>query len=60
MRLTICEKGVARRIFVRKREEVRGSWSECITRGFIICTSPNTVTVFKIRKIKWAGHVITT
>jgi hypothetical protein len=56
----MCEKGVAQRILVHKREEVRGSWRECITRGFKICTSPSTVTVVKSRKMKWAVHVITT
>lgn len=56
----MCEKGVAARIFVRKTEKVRGSWRERITRGFIICTSPNTVTVVKSRKMKWAVHIITT
>ena len=58
MRLTKCEKGVTWSIFVRNREKVRGSWRECITRGFVICTSPNTETVIKSRKMKWAGHVI--
>jgi hypothetical protein len=48
------------RIFVRKGETVRGSRRECITRGFVICTSPNTVTMVKSRKMKWAGHAITT
>ena len=56
----MCEKGVVWRLFVRKREKVRGSWRECITRGFKICTSQNTVTVVKSRRMKWAVHVITT
>jgi hypothetical protein len=56
----MCGKGVAWRIFVCKGENVKEGWRECITRGFIICTSPNTVTVVKSRKMKWAGHVITT
>lgn len=54
----MCEQTVARRIFVRKSEKVRESWREYTARGFIICTSRNTVTAIKYRKMKWAERVI--
>jgi hypothetical protein len=58
MRLALFENGVTKRIFVRKAEKVGRCWRECVRRELIICTSPNSVTVIKSRKMAWAGHVM--
>jgi len=49
---------VLRRIFIPRRDEVRGEWrrvhNEDLNDPY---TSPNIVRVIKPRRMRWAGHV---
>jgi len=49
---------VLRRIFVPRRDEVRGEWRRLHNEELndLYC-SPNIVRVIKSRRIRWAGHV---
>jgi len=49
---------VLRRIFGRKRDEVRGEWRRLHNEELSdLYSSPNIVRVIKSRRIRWAGHV---
>jgi hypothetical protein len=50
------ESRVLRKILGPKRD--KGSGKDFITRIFMICaSSPNTVWVIKLRRMRWAGCV---
>jgi hypothetical protein len=51
-RLRTLENSVLRKIFVPKRDGVRGEW-----RLYDLYLSPNFITVIKSRRMKRAGHV---
>ena len=57
-RLRVFENRVLRRIFVPKRDEVRGEWrklhNEELNNLYFL---PSIVWVIKLRRMKWAGHV---
>ena len=48
---------VLRRIFGRKRDEVRGEWKELHNEEFsdLYCL-PSIVRMIKSRRMRWAGH----
>jgi hypothetical protein len=57
-RLRVYENRVLRRIFVPKRDGVRGEWRKLHNDEInSLYSSPNTVRVIKSRRMRWAGHV---
>ena len=57
-RLRVFENGVLRRIFVPKRDVVRGEWRKLHNEELNdLYSSPKIVRAIKSRRIKWAGHV---
>jgi hypothetical protein len=57
-RLRVFENGVLRRIFEPKRDEVTGEWRKLHNEELHnLYSSPNTVRVIKLRRMRWAGHV---
>jgi len=57
-RLRVFENRVLRRIFVPKRDEVRGEWRKLHNEEVNdLHSSPNIVRVIKSRRMRWAGHV---
>ena len=58
-RLTMFENRVLRRIFEPKRNEVTGEWRKLHNEELNdLYSSPNIVRVIKLRRMKWAGHVV--
>jgi hypothetical protein len=56
-RLGAFQNRVLRRIFVPKREE-DGSWTKLHNEELhSLYSSPNTVRVIKLRRMRWAGHL---
>jgi hypothetical protein len=53
-RLRVFENRVLRRIFGTKREEVTGSWRRLHNEFHNLYASPNSVTVNKSRRMRWA------
>jgi len=52
------ENTVLRRIFGRRRDEVRGEWRRFHNVELSdLYSSPNIVRVIKWRRMRWAGHV---
>jgi hypothetical protein len=59
-RTYICgfKKGVLRRIFGPKNEDVAGGWKTLHNEKLLILyVSPNIIRTVKSRRIRWAGHV---
>jgi hypothetical protein len=56
-RLKMFENRVLRRIFGRKRDEVRGEWRKVHNEKLNLYFSPNVFRVIKSRRMRWAGHV---
>ena len=57
-RLRMFEKRELR-IFVPKRDEVTGEWRKLHNEELnILYSSPNIVQVTKLRRMRWAGHVV--
>jgi hypothetical protein len=57
-RLMMFENRVLRRIFVPKRDEVRGEWRKLYNEELnVLYCSPTIVRVIKSRRMRWAGHV---
>jgi len=53
------EELVLRRIFGPRRDEVMGEWRRLHNEGLIdMYSSPNIVRVIKLRRMRWAGHVV--
>jgi hypothetical protein len=56
-RLRFFERGVLRRIFGPKRDEVTGEWRRLRKKELLAVFSPNVIWVIKSRRVIWAGHV---
>jgi hypothetical protein len=57
-RLRVFENRVLRRIFRPKRDEVRGEYKKLIIDELNdVYSSPNTVWVIKLRRMRLVGHV---
>jgi hypothetical protein len=57
-RLRVFENRVLRRILGSKRDEVTGEWKRQHNKEFNgLYSSPNSVWVIKLRRMRWAGHV---
>jgi hypothetical protein len=53
------ENRALRRIFGPKMDEVIGGWRKLHNKELRnLYSSPSTVTVIKLRKMRWAGHVV--
>jgi hypothetical protein len=49
---------VLKRIFGRKRYEVTGDWRRLHNKEhYALYSSPNSIRVAKLRRMKWAVHV---
>jgi hypothetical protein len=54
----VFENRVLRRIFGPKRDEVTGGWRKLHNeKPHGLYSSPSIVSVFKARRMRWAGHV---
>jgi len=54
----VFENRVLRRIFGRKKDEVKGKWRKLHNEELNdLYSSTNIVRVIKSRGIRWAGHV---
>jgi len=57
-RLRVYENRVLRKIFVLKRDGVKGEWRKLHNEELNdLYSSPNIVRVIKSRIMRWAGHV---
>jgi len=57
-RLRVFENRVLRRVFVSKRDKVRGEWRKLYNEELRdLYSLPNIVRVVKSRRMIWAGHV---
>ena len=57
-RLRVFENRVLRRIFVPKRDKVRGEWRKLHNEKLHdLYSSPSILRVIKLRRMRWAGHV---
>jgi hypothetical protein len=57
-RLRVFENRVLRRVFGRKRDEVKGEWKKLHNEELRdLYSLPNIVRVVKSRRMRWAGHV---
>jgi hypothetical protein len=57
-RLRVFENRVLRRIFGPKRDEVKGEWRKLHNDQLRdLYSSPSIITIIKLRKMRWAGHV---
>jgi len=58
-KLRVFENMVLRRIFGPRRDEVTGDWRRLHNEELNdLYSSPNIVRVIKLRRMKWAGHVV--
>jgi hypothetical protein len=58
-RLRVFENRVIRRIFGPKRDEVTLEWSKLHNEELPnLYSSPNIIRKIKLRRMRWAGHVI--
>jgi hypothetical protein len=58
-RLRVFENNVLRRIFGSKRDEVTGEWRRLHNKElYALYSSPNIIRVIKLRRLRWAGHVV--
>jgi hypothetical protein len=54
----VFENRVLRRIFVPKRDEVRGEWRKLhIEELHMLFSSPNIIRQIKSKRLRWTGHV---
>jgi len=55
----VFKNRVLRRIFVPKRDDVKGEWGKLHNEELndLYC-SPNLVRVIKSRRMRWVGHVV--
>jgi hypothetical protein len=57
-RLRVYENRVLRRIFWPKRNEITGEWRKLHNEELSdLYSSPTTVRVIKLRRMRWVGHV---
>jgi hypothetical protein len=56
-RLRVFENRVLRKIFGRKRDEVRGEWRRLHNDEFNDLYSSPNIRVIKSRRMRWAAHV---
>jgi hypothetical protein len=50
---------VLMRIFGPKRDEVTGKWRKLHNKELRdLCSSPNIIRIIKLRRMRWAGHVV--
>jgi hypothetical protein len=57
-RLKVVENRVLRRLFVHKRDEVRGEWRRLPkNKLYALYSSPNIIRGIQSRRRKWAGYV---
>jgi hypothetical protein len=57
-RLRVFGRRVLRRIFGPKKDEVTGEWRKLHIKELNdVYSSPNTIRVFKSRRMRWAEHV---
>jgi len=58
-KLRVFENVVLRRIFGPRRDEVTGEWRRLHNEELNdLYSSPNIVGVIKLRRMRWAGHVV--
>jgi hypothetical protein len=57
-KLKVFENRVLKRIFGPKRDEVMGGWRKLHNEELHnLYSSPNTIRIIKLRRMRWAGHV---
>jgi hypothetical protein len=57
-RLRVFENRILRRIFVPKRDEVKGEWRKLHSEELHnLYSSPDIIRQVKSRRMRWAGHV---
>jgi hypothetical protein len=57
-RLRVFENRVLRRVFGRKRDEVKGKWRRVYNEElYDLYSSPDIIRVMKSRRMRWVGHV---
>jgi hypothetical protein len=57
-RLRGFENSMLKRVFEPRRDKVTGEWKKLYNEGLNdLYSSPNIVSVMKMRRMKWAGHV---
>jgi hypothetical protein len=55
----VFENRVLRKIFGPKRDEVTGEWRKLHNDElYDLYSSPNIIWVIKLRRMRWAGHVV--
>jgi hypothetical protein len=55
----LVQNRVLRRVFGPKRDEVIGEWRKLHNEELNnLCSLPNIVRVVKLRRMRWAGHVV--
>ena len=58
-KLRMFENVVLRRIFGPRRDELTGEWRRLHNEELNdLYSSPNIVRVIKLRRMRWAGHVV--
>jgi hypothetical protein len=54
----VSENRALRRIFVPKRDEVRGGWRKVLDEELHnLYSSPSIIRMIKSRRMRWAGYV---
>jgi hypothetical protein len=59
-RRRVFEKGVQRRIFGTGRQEVIEGWKKLQTEFRNLYSSPNTIRVIKLGRMRWVEHIACT
>jgi hypothetical protein len=55
----VFENRALSRIFVLKRNEVKGGWRKLHNEELHdLCCSPSLIGIIKSRRMRWAGHVV--
>jgi hypothetical protein len=58
-RLRVLENRVLRRILGPRRDEVTGKWRKLHNEELNdLCASPHIIWAIKLRRMRWAGHVV--
>jgi hypothetical protein len=57
-RLRVSDNRVLKKIFVLKRDEVKGGWRKLHNKGLHnLYSSPSVIRIIRSRRVRWAGHV---